>query len=322
MLRELRTLLTFTGNGVKFLFLLLLRCPFDAAMTVVNATFLQHAFNAVTQNDSAQLTSLCLIFGLASLCLFLYNGTVWSIYAPFVTRMESRLRAKLFIKISEFSYERIEAIPQGEWVTRLNTDVQMPFSRPIHLPHAICAIVNISVSAVILWLINPEVFCWVLLFVIPHIVVSQLLIARAMPELNKKSLEATAKNTSELTALITCADTAALYDAQDYLIKRFEESSLNLRRANMKIRNRNTLGAAIIPLFGMGGYLILMIVSSTWIANGNLTFGDLTAAFQYRSGVLSGSMMFISSMISIGASMAGIKRLNVTMSEKTEEFNG
>ena len=214
MLREMRTLLTFTGSSVKFMFLLLLRCPFDAAMTIINATFLQHAFNAIARNYSAQLAPVCLTFGLASLCLFLYNGTVWSIYAPFVTRMESRLREKLFIKISSFSYERIEAVPQGEWVTRLNIDVQMPFSRPMHLPHAICAIVNISVSAVILWLISPKMFGWVLLFVIPHIAVSQFLIARVMPELNKKSLESTAKNTDELTALITCADVAELYDAQ------------------------------------------------------------------------------------------------------------
>lgn len=321
MLREMKTLFTFTGNGIKFMLLLLLRCPFDAAMTVVNATFLQRAFNVVAKNDSSQLTSLCLTFGLASLCLFLYNGIVWSIYAPFVVKMEGRLRAKLFMKISAVPYEWMEAVPQGEWVTRLNTDVQMPFSCP-HLPHAVCAIVNISVSAVILWRIHPEMFGLVLLFSIPHIAVSQLLIARAMPELNKKSLEATAANTGELTALITCADIASLYDAQDYLLKRFEKSSLKLFRANMKIRNRNALGAAILPLFGMGGCLVLMIVGSRWIANGNLTVGGLTAAFRYRGGVLSGSMMFINSMVSLGASMAGIKRINETLGEKAEESDG
>jgi ABC-type bacteriocin/lantibiotic exporter with double-glycine peptidase domain len=322
MFHEMRALLSFTGNGAKFLFLLFLRCPFDAAMTVINAIFLQHAFNAVAHNDSAQLISVCLIFGFASLCLFSYNGIIWSIYAPFVTRMERKLRARLFEKITMFSCERMEATPQGEWVTRLNTDVQMPFSRPIHLPHAVCAVVNIGVSSVFLWLISPEVFGWVILFVIPHIIVSQLVIARAMPDLNRKSLEATAKNTSELTALITCADTATLYDAKDYLMKRFEASSLNLRRANMKMRKKNIIGSALLPLFGMSGYLILLIVSSKWIINGSITFGDLTAAFQYRGGLLLGSMMIISSMISIGASFAGIKRINETMSEKTEESNG
>ena len=319
MLREFRKILKITGSGWRFLFLLLLRSPVDIASTLINAIFLQHAFNAVGQNDAAGLTSACLMFGVASLCLFLYNGTVWNIYAPFCARLEGRLRTKLFDKISSLSYERIESISQGEWITRLNTDVEAPFLRGFHFPHAACAIVNISVSAIILWRMNPAVFGWVLLFVVPHIIVSQLLIARAMPNLNKKSLEATAKNTSEMTALITCADAAALYDARYYLMARFEQSSRALWTANMKIRARNALSAGILPLFGLGGYLTLLIVSSGWIADGQFTFGDLTAAFQYRGGVLVGSMVLISCMISIQASMAGIRRLNETMAQKTEE---
>lgn len=322
MLREISKILKITGSGWRFAFLLLLRSPFDIATTLIQATFLQHAFDTVVQNDAAGLTSVCMIFGVASFCLFLYNGIVWSIYAPFITRLEGKLRFKLFNKISSFSYEHIESISQGELFTRLNTDVEMPFSRPIHLPHAACAIVNISVSAIILWHINPAVFGWVMLFVAPHIAISQLLIARAMPSLNKKSLEATAKNTSELTALITCADIAVLFDGQEYLMKRFEQSSLALWRANMKIRTRNALGAGILPLFGLGGYLVLLIVSSLWIADGHFTFGDLTAAFQYRGGVLVGSLILINCLISIQASMAGIRRLNETMSEKTEEIYG
>jgi ABC-type multidrug transport system fused ATPase/permease subunit len=322
MLHEMIKLLNTTGSGLRFLLLLILRCPFDAAMTIVNASFLQHAFDAIAQNDAGRLITVCLTFGVMSLCLFLYNGTIWSIYAPFATRMEGRLRVKLFEKISMFSYERIEVTPQGEWLTRLNTDVQMPFSRSVHLPHAACAIINICVSAVILWRMNPAVFGYVLLFVIPHIYISQLFIARAMPELNKKSLEATAANTGELTALITCADIAALYDGRDYLMKRFEISSLHLLRTNMKIRSRNALSATILPLFGMGGYLVLLIMSGSWIADGHFTFGDLTAAFQYRGGVLAGSLMLINCLISIQASMAGIRRLNETMSEKTEVANG
>ena len=232
------------------------------------------------------------------------------------------MRIKIYQKISSFSYEHVESVSQGEWLTRLNTDVEMPFSRPIHLPHAVCAIVNISVSAIILWFINPAVFGCVMLFVVPHIAISQLLIARAMPGLNQKILEATAKNTSEMTALITCADIAELYDCKDYLVKRFEKSSLDLYRANMKTRARNALSAGILPLFGLGGYLTLLIVSSGWIADGQLTFGDLTAAFTYRGGVLVGSLMLINCIISIQASMAGIRRLNATMSQKTEAYHG
>lgn len=319
MFLEMKKLLQITGGGIRFLALLLLRCPFDVAMTLVHANFLQRAFDAVVQKDGRLLAIVCLSFGVASLCLFLYNGTIWSIYAAFITRMEGKLRIQLFRKISLLSYQRIDAVPHGEWMTRLNTDVQMPFSRPMHLPHGACAIVNICVSAVILWYINPGIFGWVLLFIIPHIVISQVLIAGAMPVLNKKSLEEMARNTGELTALITCADVALLYDGQDYLMRRFEQSSRNLQQANMKIRIRNALGAAILPLFGMGGYLMLLIFSSEWIGNGRLTFGQLTAALQYRGGVLAGSLMLISCLVSIQASIVGIRRLNETMIEEKEE---
>jgi hypothetical protein len=48
----------------------------------------------------------------------------------------------------------------------------------------------------------------------------------------------------------------------------------------------------------------------------------LTAAFQYRGGVLVGSLILINCLVSIQASMAGIRRLNETMLEKTEEQYG
>ena len=276
---------------------------------------MQHSFDAIANTDSAGLNSACLMFGIASLSLFLYNGTVWSIYAPFITRLEGKLRIKLFEKIASFSCEHIESVTYGEWLTRLNTDVEMPFSRPMHFPHGACALINIIVSALILWNINSTLFGFVMLFVVPHIAVSQLLIARAMPKLNAKSLEAAAKNTGELTALITCADITALYDGYDFLMKRFTKSSLELLRANMRIRAKNALSAGIIPLFGLSGYLTLLIVCSNWIGAGQFTFGDLTAAFQYRGGVLVGSLTLINSLISIQASMAGIKRLNKTMTD-------
>ena len=317
MLREMRGILRITGGGRRFALLLLLRGPVDIAFTLMQAEFLRRAFDAVGRNSTPALTSACVYFGIACVCVFLYNGTVWNFYAPFTVRMEARLRLKLYGKISALSYERVEAAPQGEWLTRLNTDVCMPFSQPI--PQALCALVNIAVSSVILWLLNPAVFGWALLFVVPHIAISQLFVARVMPGLNKKTLEATAANTGELTAIVTCADVAALYSGGEYLLKRFEQSSLALLKANMRIRRRNALSWAIMPLFGMGGYLVLLAAAGGWIAHGALTFGDLTAAFQYRGGVLAGSLALINSLIAIRSNLAGVRRINQTMSEKTEE---
>ena len=322
MICEIKRLLKFTGGSLRFIILLILRSPVDFCMTAIHAVFLQQAFNAVEQNDVRRLTMVCLVFIIANLSIFLYNGTVWSIYAPFVVKVESRLRIKLFDKIIKFSPERIEATTQGEWLTRLNTDVQMPFSQPLHFPHAVNAILRLMLSSVFLWIINPAVFGWVILFIVPHFMLSQVFVVRFMQKLNKKSLEATAKNTDEMTALLTCAEVALLYDGQNYLMKRFENSSFELLRTKMKTVKRNAINAAIAILpFGLSGYLILLIVSGNWIAQGDLTFGDLTAAFQFRGGVLFGANMLINCIVSIKASMAGIRRINETMAENVEEAN-
>lgn len=316
MVSDIRRLLSFCKCSKQFITLLLLRSPFEAGSTVANALFLQNAFNAVSQNDNEGLTRVCLAFGGLMLLLFLYNGAIWSIYAPFITKLEGRLRLEMFNKISALSCEKIESAPKGDLMTRLNTDVQMPFSQPIHLPHLACSVINIIVSSAILCAMNTEVFGLVLLFVIPHILFSQFFIAKAMPELMKNSIKAVAENTYDLSPFVTCADSSAVYDAGGYLLNKFCSSSMKLLKANMKIKRKNAISNAIAPIFGMGGYLAILLFSSEWISSGLFSFGDLTAAFQFRNGILVGTMMLISSIVNIRSSLAGIRRVNEILAEE------
>ncbi len=315
MICEFRKLLKYTGSGLQFVTLLLLRSPFDFVFTLIQATFLQNVFNAIEQNDAQRLNHVCLILGVASILLFLYNGIVWSIYAPFITKLESKLRKKLFCKISSLSYQQVESVSHGEWITQLNADVEMPFSHP-YLPHGACSIVNLFTSSFILWKINPRVLGWVILFIVPNILISQLLIARTMPILNRMSLEVKAHNTNDLTTIITCADVTALYEGHDFLMKNFEHSSLELYHSNMKIHTRNAINDGLLALFGLGGFLTLLIVSTKWIALDEITFGSLTAVFQYRIGMLLGTQMLINCLITMQSAMAGIKRISKTLNEE------
>lgn len=320
MIHEISKIFKVTQGTSKFILLLLLRCPFDALLTIVQATFLLYSFDSIQQINKVNLEFVCIAFGIASIILFIYNGIVWSLYASFVVKTEAKLRYEIFAKISSVSLSQIESKQQGEWITRLNSDVQMPFSQPVHLPHLVCSFMKILVSSTILLYISPSIFGLVILFVIPHILISQLFIAKPMTKFTKKSLEATDKSTSSLNTLIVYADIAALYDAKDFFMKRFEESSLHIRKVNMKIRKRNALGGAILTLFGLGGYLIILLAGSLCEAGGPLPFEKLTAVFQYRGGVLTGSLMFVNSLISIKASMAGIQRINETLEMNSEEI--
>jgi hypothetical protein len=47
-------------------------------------------------------------------------------------------------------------------------------------------------------------------------------------------------------------------------------------------------------------------------------FGDLTAAFQYRGGVLIGANMLIGCAVSISASVAGVRRVMEIMEAQYE----
>lgn len=315
-MREIVKLFQPVGHGLHFIVLLIIRCPFDAMSTVVQANFLNYSFDAITQHNGEKLTWVCLIFGLLNSFLFLYNGTVWTLYSSFLVKFTVTLRHKLFHHISALPYEQIEQEPSAEWITRLNADAQAAVGiagHPFQLPHAAYSIVNIMISAIFLLHMNPIIFVLVLAFILPHMLISQFLIARPMTRLAIKAQEETSSNTSDFNTIITCADTAILYDAREYLYNRFKESSLRLLKANMKMRVRSAVGNGLLPLLGMSGYLLILIVASGWITNGQLTFGELTSAFQYRGGVLVGFMLLISSIVNIKASIAGIKRVNETL---------
>ena len=321
-IREIGKLFKMAGKVRLFIILTLLRCPFDALQTAIQASFLQFAFNSINKGSQEELIHVCVLFGIGSLLLFLYNGTIWTLYATFVTKWVGTIRRKLFRHISCLSLQQIEAKPSGEWITRLNADVQAAtaiLNQSIHLPHAVVSTVNIGVSSMILVLMDPGMFGLIIMFVIPHILISQLFIAKPMIRFAMNVQEATARNATDMNALVTCADTAILYDAQEFLLRRFEKSSLELRKANMKIQHRKAMGSGLLPLMGMSGYLVILLIGGGWMAAGTMTFGELTAAFQYRGGVLVGSMMLINSLMNIKTALAGVKRVNETMRIELEE---
>lgn len=321
-MHELRDLFRMTGGLKRFLILLLLRCPFGALYTIVQASFLQYSFNAINHGSMEELYLTCALFGIGCLLIFLYNGTVWTQFSAFVIKWVAAMRRKLYGHISGLSLQQIESKVSGEWFTRLNADVQCAsaiLNQSIHLPHAAVSIVNICVSSLILVTMNPAIFVLVLLFLIPHMLISWYFVIKPMTKLSMDIQQETDRNTTDLNAIVTCADIALLYNAQYFLLESFEESSRNLRKANMRVKWSSAIGNGLLPLIGMSGYLVILLVGSVWISAGTMTFGDLTASFQYRGEVLSGTMMFISSLINIKTALAGVKRVNETMQIRVEE---
>jgi len=138
MVREIRGLFRITGDGKKFVLLLLLRCPFEAVFTFTKANFVRSGFDATNGGDRAGLYLACFVFVLQSLFLFMYNGVVWTVFALHTVKWTGSIRKKLFGHImSNLSLQCVESRTSGEWFTRLNQAVYSATSilaQPVNLP--------------------------------------------------------------------------------------------------------------------------------------------------------------------------------------------
>ena len=319
MREELRKYFRFAEVGKNLLVLLILRSPFDYLMTAYSANLMEQAFQAMEELNERRLLQVFIMFLIASCFLFSYNGIIWSLYAPFTVRMQGKVKKKLFSHISNMSYQSVSEVPCGEWVTRMNSDTQIASDLVggyLTLPHAAIACFNVLVSSLVLVHLNLELFLSAVCFIVPHVILSQYLLARPMSALREKSQEKYSQLTCWLEPVITASEVVQIYDAKDYLHKKMEESSIELRTANMKIHRKNAIGNGLTPIFGMIGYLAMLVLGSIQINSSNSNFGELTKVIQYRGGLLLGIMMLLNSIINIRGNFAGVKRINEIIENK------
>lgn len=320
MVKEIKRFLDITGMLKKYLLLLLLRIPFDALFTFLQAIFLKKAFDAIEKGNKESLLVTCILFGIASCFLFLYNGTVWRLFGAMYIQLGGKLRKTIIRKISKQPLRAIEENSKGDIMTRINQDAGMALQMlggPINIPHLVVALFNIVISSVLLSIMNFKMLLLVWVFVMPHVLINQLIIVKPMTGYQREVQKATGTLTTVLSSMITSADTAILYDAQEFMMREYEKNSNAVFKARMKIIKRNSIGSALLPIFGLGGYLILLITGGNSIAKGNMSLGELTAIFQLRGGVLMSGMMFINSMVNLKLNLTGaIRVIEMTGGEK------
>ena len=81
--------------------------------------------------------------------LFVYNGIIWVEYAAFSAKVEIWLQKKMFEKILSLPIKQIDRRFSGEWITRLNSDIQAAFTMmngPLNIPHLVVAVINTMLS--------------------------------------------------------------------------------------------------------------------------------------------------------------------------------
>lgn len=300
------------GGGVTYCFLLLFRSPVDTVLCIINALFLRNAFQTVEAGDERGLFVTCTLFGVANLCLFLYNGTLWGRFAVFSAKLVGKLKQFLFVSMLKLPMERIEEKTTGAWLTRLNSDVTMTLNLltgALNLPHLVFATVRIGVTAVLFGRISLLLLAVELAVLVPHVLMRQRFVVHPMEKLAKEAQETMERATVYLETTVECGDTIRLYEADDLLLARYWESSLLVVRARLRSNIRKTVGELLQMLLSRGGYLLLFCLGCEMINAGKLDFGTLIEALQYRSGVLMGSMMWLNSYAEVRKNSVGLKRM-------------
>lgn len=303
----------------KYIFLLLLRSPFDAFRTWLSANLMKSIFGCLETDNSSVLLELCVVYGLLCAMMFVYNGMIWGVYAAFSARVEIWLQKKMFEKMLSLPLKRIDSRFSGEWITRLNSDIQAAFTMmngPMNMPHLAVAVINTILSC-LLMLKSCLLFLGITwMFAIPQFVIHYKIVLKSITKLKEESQNAMAENTSAIKPLLTDADTILLYDAQELMMINCAETSRRLMKINMKMHVRKAISDVSMRLFGIGGYLMILFMGYRFIDNGTMAFSDVVYCFQIRGSVLAGMSMLIICLNNLKANSVCVKRINDTFEEQ------
>ena len=308
MLKEL-------GQGIKkkYFTLLAFRTPFEAMRTIVNAFFLKMAFDSINESDFHRLTIVCLFFLLENAALFTYNGTIWRFFGKHYAHMQGRLKLFIMKTLLHKDVEKIDSLSSGDVLLHLNQDAQMAmniYGEPWNLVFLMNGICNFIVSSILLMNVNSKLYFLVIAFVIPHVLINSFLIAPLQANLQNKIQQESAKLTDIYTSYINMADIIQLYDCSSFLIEKISQKNYEIRKLSVRKAIYSAISNAIIPLFGMSGYLVLMLSGADMISAGVITYGTLIYACQLRMGILPAAMMIIKSVENIKINKVGINRIN------------
>ena len=300
------------GIKKQYLRLLALRLPFEAVRNLINALFLKQAFEAIEALNFVRLGVVCGLFLAANLLLFTYNGTVWRFFAAFYAGLQKKLKLYIFNKLLAKPIEEIDKLASGDVLLRINQDAQMTaaiYGEPWNLVFLVNGIANLLLSAILFCIFDSKLFLIVLAFVIPHILIITWIVSPRLSSIQNKIQKASADLTDMYESFVNLADTVFLYDCSDFFLKKIKIKNLELKLLFIKKALYKAIEHAVMPLFGITGYLVLMFRGAEKINAGIITLGSLLYAFQLRGGVIMAANMIATSVTIISVNKAGLKRL-------------
>ena len=313
MLRKLYRLMKELGVHRIFVVSLLLRLPFDFLNTVLASNMLSSFISLIEKNQKDRLMSTFLLFLGLSALLFAYNMTIWSTISLKVNiLLQKRIRRKMFLHLLGSEYKDVLRFSSGEWINRMNSDIDRLHGylmMPVNFMHMVIAMFNMILSAIVLGFLNLPLMIMSVLILVPFSILSSVVVVRKIPIFRRRAQEEFGKYTNWAGPITASADTIEVFDGEEFVLKKIEETSLSILSENMKAHRASGRAAALNTLCGTSGYILLLLCGDSMMGTTIADLSQLLKITQYRGAMMMSTMIINSSVNNMRGNRAGAERV-------------
>ena len=171
-----------TGMMKDFIFMMILRAPFDFLNAVLASNMLESFIRLVERKEEGELFPNFWIFLLFTVVLFGYNMFVWAVVSMKINiRFIKKLRMRVYKSLLSRTQQEMEKLSAGDWISRLNSDVDktdLYLVGPLNFMHMVISVVNLSMSAIVLFILNHTMLLVTLAVLLPFFFLSSVVVIK------------------------------------------------------------------------------------------------------------------------------------------------
>ncbi|MBR4781585.1 MAG: ABC transporter ATP-binding protein [Lachnospiraceae bacterium] len=302
-----------TGMIKDFIFMMILRAPFDFLNAVLASNMLESFIRLVERKEEGELFPNFWIFLLFTVVLFGYNMFVWAVVSMKINiRFIKKLRMRVYKSLMSRTQQEMEKLSAGDWISRLNSDVDktdLYLVGPLNFMHMVISVVNLSMSAIVLFILNRTMLLVTLAVMLPFFFLSSVVVIKKIPVFKKRSREHYAKFTNWMEPVVNSSEAIKIFEGEELILKKAEEESLLIMKNNMRAHKRTALASGINTFSGISGYLLLLFLGNSMMGSEIEDVARMFKITQYRGEMMKSVMMLNSCIGRMKTNLPGAERV-------------
>lgn len=287
------------GIGIS-LFIPLLQTlePQQAERENLLIAFFNQVFNNVASQQRTLIIGACILASILVKNCFVYANSI--LFAWLNSRINARLRSRIFNQLLNVSYSFLEASEPGKLLNTLATETWRTSQALAVLVGMIINVCTISVFVILLLLISWQLTLLVAVLML-LISISIQLVTREVKNLGQKAVEVNSALTMRMWEGLGAMKIIRAFNREPYEQKRFDQASEEVRTNFLKL---DMLSAIVHPLSEvLSAFLLLGILALALTQTQNslptlLTFIFILYRLQPQVKQLDGARVTLSGLIS------------------------